>query len=93
MDALRGAGLTPVEQTIAVGANVLATLPGTTDRWVMVAAHDHLGKDGRGTPQDTPAWLDWAKIDATARWLERFVRETCARPEPRVAWIPGARLL
>ena len=246
MDALRGAGLTPVEQTIAVGANVLATLPGTTDRWVMVAAHyDHLGKDGRDiyrgaddnaaavailidvaralarekltrgvifaafdaeepphflqntmgshewvrrptvpldqldlmicmdlvghavgppgtpedvsrtlfalgaersvgprrrstpsralfpasscaartpksfrrfptttrsggrrsrfsfslcahgrhyhTPQDTPAWLDWAKMEATARWLERFVRETCARPEPRVAWIPGAR--
>jgi Zn-dependent M28 family amino/carboxypeptidase len=246
MDALRVAGLTPVEQTIAVGANVLATLPGTTDRWVMVAAHyDHLGKDGRDiyrgaddnaaavailidvaralareklkrgvifaafdaeepphflqntmgshewvrrptvpldrldlmicmdlvghavgptgtpedvsrtlfalgaersdgtsaqvdalsravpgvvvrradaeiipplsdydafwrqeipflflscahgrhyhTPQDTPAWLDWAKMEATARWLERFVRETCARPEPRVAWIPGAR--
>jgi Peptidase family M28 len=246
MDALRGAGLTPVEQTIAVGANVLATLPGTTDRWVMVAAHyDHLGKAGgdiyrgaddnaaavailidvaralareklkRGvifaafdaeepphflqntmgshewvrrptvpldrldlmicmdlvghavgptgtpedvsqtlfalgaersvgtsaqvdalsravpgvvvrradaeiipplsdydafwrqeipflflscahgrhyhTPQDTPAWLDWAKMEATARWLERFVRETCARPEPRVAWSPGAR--
>ena len=246
MDALRGAGLTPVEQTIAVGANVLATLPGTTDRWVMVAAHyDHLGKNGRDiyrgaddnaaavailidvaralareklkrgvifaafdaeepphflqntmgshewvrrptvpldqldlmicmdlvghavgptgtpedvsqtlfalgaersvgtsaqvdalsravpgvvvrradaeiipplsdydafwrqeipflflscahgrhyhTPQDTPAWLDWAKMEATARWLERFVRETCARPEPRVAWIPGAR--
>jgi Peptidase family M28 len=43
------------------------------------------------TPQDTPAWLDWAKMEATARWLERFVRETCARPEPRVAWIPGAR--
>jgi Zn-dependent M28 family amino/carboxypeptidase len=246
MDALRGAGLTPVEQTIAVGANVLATLPGTTGRWVMVAAHyDHLGQDGRAiyrgaddnaaavailidvaralaretlkrgvifaafdaeeppyflqntmgshewvrrptvpldrldlmicmdlvghavgpdgmpedvrrtlfalgaersvgtsaqvdalaravpgvvvrradaeiipplsdydafwrqeipflflscahgrhyhTPQDTPAWLDWAKMEATARWLERFVRETCARPEPRVAWIPGAR--
>jgi hypothetical protein len=48
MDALRGAGLTPVEQTIAVGATVLATLPGTTDRWVIVAAHyDHLGKNGR----------------------------------------------
>ena len=48
MDALRGTGLTPVEQTIAVGANVLATLPGRTDRWVMVAAHyDHLGKNGR----------------------------------------------
>ena len=244
MAALRGAGLTPIEQTIAVGANVLATLPGTTDRWVMVAAHyDHLGTDGRAvyrgaddnaaavailidvaralareqlkrgvifaafdaeepphflqntmgshewvrrptvpldrldlmicmdlvghavgppgtpedvsrtlfalgaersvgtsaqvdalsravpgvvvrradaeiipplsdydafwrqeipflflscahgrhyhTPQDTPAWLDWAKMEATARWLERFVRETCARPEPRVAWIPG----
>ena len=28
---------------------------------------------------------------ATARWLERFVRETCARPEPRIAWAPGAR--
>ncbi len=23
---------------------------------------------------------------ATARWLERFVRESCARPEPRVAF-------
>src|SRR6185436_12313746 len=43
------------------------------------------------TPQDTPAWLDWAKMEATARWLERFVRETCARPEPRIAWIRGAR--
>ena len=246
MDAFREAGLTPVEQKIAVGANVLATVPGTTDRWVMVAAHyDHLGQDGpdifrgaddnaaavailvevaralareklkRGvifaafdaeepphflqntmgsqewvrrpsvpldrvdlmvcmdlvghafgppgtpedvrqtlfalgaersagtsahvdalsravpgvvvrradaeiipplsdyeafwqkeipflflscahgrhyhTPQDTPAWLDWAKMDATARWLERFVRETCARQEPRIAWSPGAR--
>jgi len=33
------------------------------------------------TPQDTPAWLDWAKMAATARWLECFVRETCERPE------------
>jgi Zn-dependent M28 family amino/carboxypeptidase len=50
---------------------------------------------GRGqryhTPQDTPDWLDWAKMKGTALWLERFVRETCARPEPRIAWIPGAR--
>lgn len=36
-------------------------------------------------------WLDWAKMEATARWLELFVRETCARPEPRIAWIRGAR--
>lgn len=246
MDALRGAGLAPVEQPIEVGANVLASLPGRTDRWVIVAAHyDHLGAQGRDvyrgaddnaaavailvevaralakerlqrgvlfaafdaeepphflqntmgsqewvrrptlpldrvdlmicmdlvghalgppgtpedvrqtlfalgaersagtsahvdalaravpglvvrradaeiipplsdyeafwakeipflflscahgrhyhTPQDTPAWLDWAKMEATARWLERFVRETCARPEPRISWIQGAR--
>jgi hypothetical protein len=246
MNAFREAGLSPVEQPIAVGANVLASIPGKTDRWVMVAAHyDHLGKDGgdiyrgaddnaaavailievaralareqlqRGvifaafdaeepphflqqtmgsqewvrrptvpldkidlmvcmdlvghafgppgtpedvrrtlfalgaersagtsahvdalaravpgvvvrradaeiipplsdydafwrkeipflflscahgrhyhTPQDTPAWLDWTKMEATARWLERFVRETCARQEPRIAWRKGAR--
>jgi hypothetical protein len=30
-------------------------------------------------------------MEATARWLERFVRETCARPEPRVVWNPDAR--
>jgi Zn-dependent M28 family amino/carboxypeptidase len=247
MEAFRGAGLSPEEQKIAVGANVLASVPGTTDRWVMVAAHyDHLGTSfggetyrgaddnaaavailievaralageelqrgvifaafdaeepphflqvtmgsqewmrrptvpldrvdlmicmdlvgravgppgtpdevrqtlfalgaersagtsahvdalaravpgvvvrrfdaeiipplsdygpfwrkeipflflscGHGrryhTPQDTPDWLDWARMEATALWLERFVRETCARPEPRIAWIPGAR--
>lgn len=246
MDEFRAAGLNPVEQPVAVGANVLAAHPGRMDRWVMVAAHyDHLGTDGRDvyrgaddnaaavailvdvaralakvilqrgvlfaafdaeepphflqntmgsqewvrrptvpldrvdlmicmdlvghalgppgtpedvrqtlfalgaersagtsahvdalaravpgvvvrradaetipplsdyeafwrkeipflflscahgrhyhTPRDTPAWLDWAKMEATARWLERFVRETCARPEPRIAWIPGAR--
>lgn len=43
------------------------------------------------TPQDTPARLDWAKMEATARWLERFVRETCERPEERIAWEPGVR--
>jgi Zn-dependent M28 family amino/carboxypeptidase len=246
MEAFRAAGLSPVEQRIDVGANVLAAVPGSTDRWVMVAAHyDHLGKDGKDiyrgaddnaaavailidvaralareklkrgvifaafdaeepphflqntmgsqewvrrptvpldrldlmicmdlvghalgrpdtpeevrqtlfalgaersggtsahvdalaravpgvvvrradaeiipplsdyqpfwrekipflflscahgrhyhTPQDTPDRLDWAKMEATARWLERFVRETCARPEPRLVWIPDAR--
>ena len=246
MEGFRDAGLSPEEQKIAVGANVLASVPGTTERWVMVAAHyDHLGKFGddiyrgaddnaaavavlievaralagekpkrgvifaafdaeeqphflqetmgsqewvrrptvplervdlmicmdlighavgppwtpdevrqtlfalgaerstgtsahvdamarvvpgvvvrradvevipplsdydafwrkeipflflscgRGrryhTPGDTPHWLDWAKMKATARWLEQFVRETCARPEPRIAWMPGAR--
>jgi hypothetical protein len=45
----------------------------TSGRW----AHYH-------TPQDTPDKLDFEKISATARWLERFVRETCARPEPRI---------
>jgi hypothetical protein len=246
LDGFREAGLAPVEQPIAVGANVLASLPGATDRWILVAAHyDHLGQDASGiyrgaddnaaavsilietarglakdtlkrgvlfaafdaeepphflqdtmgsqewvrhptvpldrvdlmicmdlvghalgppgtpedvrqtlfalgaersrgtsahvdalsravpgvvvrradaeiipplsdyepfwrnevpflflscahgrhyhTTEDTPAWLDWAKMEATARWLERFVRETCARPEPRIAWVPGAR--
>ena len=43
------------------------------------------------TPRDTPAGLDFAKMAATAEWLERFVREACARPEPRVGFLEGAR--
>ncbi len=43
------------------------------------------------TPQDTPEKLDYAKMAATARWLERFVRETCARPGARIAFHPGRR--
>jgi Zn-dependent M28 family amino/carboxypeptidase len=46
VDALRDAGLDPFEQGIEEhgGANVLATIPGDVDRWVLVAAHyDHLG--------------------------------------------------
>jgi hypothetical protein len=43
------------------------------------------------TPQDTPEHLDYAKMAATALWLERFVRETCERPEPRVTFRAGAR--
>jgi len=49
-DALRAAGTDPVEQAIGStpGANLVATLPGEIDRWVVVAAHyDHLGSDGR----------------------------------------------
>ncbi len=35
------------------------------------------------SPTDVPAHLDFARIGATARWLERFVRAQCARsPEP-----------
>lgn len=50
-EALRNEGLDPFEQEVpgCRGANVLATLPGTVDRWVVVAAHhDHLGTSGRG---------------------------------------------
>ncbi|WP_437677612.1 M28 family metallopeptidase [Sorangium sp. So ce131] len=43
------------------------------------------------TPYDTPERLDYEKMAGTARWLERFVRETCARPEPRVAFQRGRR--
>jgi hypothetical protein len=49
-EALRAAGTDPVEQAIgrSKGANLIATLPGDTDRWVLVAAHyDHLGASGR----------------------------------------------
>ena len=38
------------------------------------------------TPEDTPDTLDFAKMAATAEWLARFVRETCDRREPRIAW-------
>jgi len=34
------------------------------------------------TPQDTPDKLDYPKMEATARWLERYVRHCCQRPEP-----------
>src|SRR5205085_2473399 len=153
VDALRAAGLDPHEQAIgsSKGANVIATLPGSVDRWVLVGAHyDHLGTSGGGdaktfypgaddnaaavalpvvvarridaevipplsdydpfwqrgvpftfltcgrseryhTPADTPEHLAWTKMDATARWLERFVRASCARPEDRVAFTSDAR--
>lgn len=43
------------------------------------------------TPDDTPDFVAWKKVDATARWLERFVRASCARPEDRVELQRGAR--
>jgi Zn-dependent M28 family amino/carboxypeptidase len=43
------------------------------------------------TPADTPEHLDFAKMRATARWLERFVRASCARPEQRVEFARHAR--
>ena len=49
LSALRDGGLDPFTQAVpaARGANVLATLPGDVDRWVIVAAHyDHLGVMG-----------------------------------------------
>jgi hypothetical protein len=39
------------------------------------------------TPQDTPDRLDYPKMEALAAWLERFVRETCARPESRIDYL------
>ncbi len=35
-------------------------------------------------PSDTPEKLDYVKMAATAKWLERLVRETCARPDGAV---------
>ncbi|WP_224248450.1 M28 family metallopeptidase [Hyalangium gracile] len=43
------------------------------------------------TPEDTPEKLDYPKIEATARWLEQLVRESCARPEPRVRFLAEVR--
>jgi Zn-dependent M28 family amino/carboxypeptidase len=49
-DALRSVGLDPREQVVAGcgGANVLATIPGDEEGYVLVGAHfDHLGTTGR----------------------------------------------
>jgi hypothetical protein len=43
------------------------------------------------TPTDTPEKLDYGKMAATAGWLERFVRETCARDEGPIAFVDGGR--
>jgi hypothetical protein len=36
------------------------------------------------TPNDTPEKLDYPKMAALARWLQRWTRDTCARSEPRI---------
>jgi hypothetical protein len=43
------------------------------------------------TPNDTPDRLEWKRIDAVSRWLERFVRDQCARPEGRVRFVRDGR--
>ncbi|HVV83432.1 MAG TPA: M28 family peptidase [Kofleriaceae bacterium] len=51
-EALRAAGCDPFEQPVrgCGGANVLALVPGTLDRWIVVGAHhDHLGQLGGET--------------------------------------------
>jgi hypothetical protein len=51
--------------------------------------------NGRGrtyhTPEDRPEGLDFGKLEATARWVERFVRTVCARPERRIEFRRNAR--
>ena len=43
------------------------------------------------TPEDTPDRLDYAKMQATSRWLARFVAETCDRREARIEWRADVR--
>jgi hypothetical protein len=43
------------------------------------------------TPEDTVEKLDFGKMQATAAWLARFVRETCDRTEARIEWRSGIR--
>lgn len=43
------------------------------------------------TPDDRPEALAWEKMLATAGWLERMVRDTCARPEAQIRCLPEAR--
>jgi hypothetical protein len=43
------------------------------------------------TPDDRPEALAWDKMLATAGWLERLVRDTCARPEPALRFLPEVR--
>jgi hypothetical protein len=41
------------------------------------------------TPEDTPEKLDYPKMEATARWLEGFVRASCERPEEPIPFLDG----
>lgn len=40
------------------------------------------------SPDDLPEHLDLTRIAATARWLERFVRDQCARPPQPFEFVP-----
>lgn len=80
-DALRTAGLDPFEQAIPRhgGANVLATIPGSEDRWVLVAAHyDHLGS----TPSGIYRGAD-DNAAAVAILVEVAARLAARRPDGR----------
>lgn len=43
------------------------------------------------TPRDTPATLEWERIDAISRWLEHMVRDQCARDGERVRFLEDGR--
>lgn len=38
------------------------------------------------TPHDDPEYLDYARMNAVSSWIERFVRDTCARPESSISF-------
>lgn len=42
------------------------------------------------TVRDTPDKLDFAKMQATAKWLTRFTSVTCDRPDAPIEWRPDA---
>jgi hypothetical protein len=46
---------------------------------------------GRARCHTPPDKLDYPKMAATARWLERFVRETCARDEAPIVFSDSGR--
>lgn len=43
------------------------------------------------TPDDTPDRLDGSRIEALTCWVERMVRDQCARPEARVRFLRDGR--
>ncbi|MBL9004334.1 MAG: M28 family peptidase [Myxococcales bacterium] len=43
------------------------------------------------TVNDTPEFLDWNKMAATARWIERFVRAICRQPAAAIPFVDDAR--
>lgn len=43
------------------------------------------------TPRDTPATLEWGRVDAVSRWLEAMVRDQCVRDEAPVRFLDDGR--